>query len=248
MLQARVSGTGLRRVYSTRYLTNGFSTFGVRLSSTTTLPRPKETAVNAPSQQRAQYPLSAMPTNMLLRSLFIATISSTKALLVPSLHLLSFLSKPDRSFLLNIDRNPVLKAVVKATMYKQFCAGETAQETKACVKQLKDLGFKGIILTYAKEIVFDHKADTAKQDEPKSNVSEKAVLLQDSDIESWRAGTLKTLDLISEGDILAIKQVPFNFIYAWPVTSVANAWVLEQPVPAPLSLQLSAEANYHPSK
>ncbi|USP81267.1 hypothetical protein yc1106_08541 [Curvularia clavata] len=159
-----------------------------------------------------------MPTSMLLRSLFIATISSTKALLIPSLHLLSFLSKPNRGFLFNIERNPILKAVLKSTVYKQFCGGETAQETKACVKQLKDLGFKGVILTYAREIVFDHRTEAAKQNESKSSGIERAALPHDADIEAWRAGTLETLDLISEGDILAIKQVTTG---AGPTVSAA---------------------------
>jgi hypothetical protein len=155
-----------------------------------------------------------MPTPMLLRSLFIATISSNRFLLLPSLQLLSFLSKPNRSALFNVDRNPVLKAVLKRTLYNQFCAGETEQETRACVKQLKDLGFKGVILTYAKEMVFDHQAgssSSAKQDSAEQRTvdekEEKAVSSHDTDIEAWRIGTLRTLDLISKGDILAIKQV-----------------------------------------
>ncbi|EUC35629.1 hypothetical protein COCCADRAFT_34872 [Bipolaris zeicola 26-R-13] len=145
-----------------------------------------------------------MPTHMLLRSLFVATISSNRFLLIPALHLLSFLSKPNRSFLFNLDRNPVLKAVLKRTLYNQFCAGETEQETQACVKQLKDLGFKGVILTYAKEMVFDHKAGSAKDHGLEKGINGKAAL-HDADIEAWRQGTLRTLDLISKGDILALK-------------------------------------------
>ncbi|KAF1943153.1 pyrroline-5-carboxylate reductase [Clathrospora elynae] len=139
-----------------------------------------------------------MPTNMLLRSLFIATVSSNKFLLIPSLHLLSFFSKPNRGFLFNVDRNPVLKAILKRTLYNQFCAGETEQETRACVKQLKDLGFKGVILTYAKEMVFDHKADATNHHTSEKSVDSKAVVADDIDIEAWRAGTLRTVDLISE--------------------------------------------------
>jgi pyrroline-5-carboxylate reductase len=32
-----------------------------------------------------------------------------------------------------------------------------------------------------------------------------AAVTDDTDIEAWRVGTLKTVDLISKGDILAIK-------------------------------------------
>lgn len=146
-----------------------------------------------------------MPTSMLLRSLFVATISSNKFLLIPSLHLLSFFSKPNRSYLFNIDRNPVLNAILKRTMYDQFCAGETEQETRRCVKQLKDLGFKGVILTYAKEMVFDSNAKSANHHTSDKFVDAKAIAAHDTDIEAWRSGTLRTVDLISEGDILAIK-------------------------------------------
>jgi hypothetical protein len=73
------------------------------------------------------------------------------------------------------------------------------------VKQLKDLGFKGVILTYAKEMVFDHKNESANHHTSDKFVDAKAVAAHDTDIEAWRAGTLRTLDLISEGDILALK-------------------------------------------
>ncbi|KAF2850965.1 FAD-linked oxidoreductase [Plenodomus tracheiphilus IPT5] len=144
-----------------------------------------------------------MPTTMLLRSLFIATVSSNKFLLIPSLHLLSFFAKPNRSFLFNVDRNPVLKSILKRTLYNQFCAGESEQETKECVRQLKDLGFKGVILTFAKETVFDHRSKSA--DLLSSEKPVETAVAHDADIETWRVGTLKTVDLISAGDILALK-------------------------------------------
>ena len=70
---------------------------------------------------------------------------------------------------------------------------------------MKDLGFKGVILTYAKEMVFDHKAQSANHHATEENVEKHAAVAHDADIETWRTGTLKTLDLISEGDILALK-------------------------------------------
>jgi hypothetical protein len=191
----------------------GISTFGVRLSSTTAVPRGKENAFKEDTtaviskKKRAKYPLSVMPTNMLLRSLMIATISSNKLLLLPALQLLSFFAKPNRSFLLNVDRNPVLKAILKRTLYQQFCAGETEKETKACVQQLKDLGFKGVILTFAREMVHDTKSNTANHHSGTSDRYHEmhSAVTNDTDIEAWRVGTLKTAALISKGDILAIK-------------------------------------------
>lgn len=204
MLQPRFGGTTLRCVASRKGVSGGFNTFEVRLSSTTAVPRGKTDTTHIPTQTLTQHPLSAMPTGMLLRSLFIATVSSNKFLLLPSLHLLSFFSKPNRSYLFNVDRNPVLKGIMKRTLYNQFCAGETERETKACVKQLKDLGFKGVILTYAKEMVFDHNSKSASL-HASEKAQETAFPTNDTDIETWRVGTLKTIDLISEGDILALK-------------------------------------------
>ncbi|KAJ4302918.1 hypothetical protein N0V90_001809 [Kalmusia sp. IMI 367209] len=163
----------------------------------------RTTNVLPPKAAQSQSPLSAMPLNMLLRSFLIATISSKKYLLIPSLKLLAFFAQPDRNFLFNVDRNPVLHALLKKTIYNQFCAGESAVETRSCVQQLKDLGFRGVILTYAKEVVFDHKSQ-ASHVPGASNTTESSTG-HDSVIEEWRVGTLATVDLIGKGDILAIK-------------------------------------------
>jgi hypothetical protein len=197
---------GIFRTYEVRF-NNGMRSYHVRRASTAAVQGGSDTATQTPipSKSNSLYPLSAMPTNMLLRSLFIATVSSNKFLLIPSLHLLSFFSKSGRSYLFNVDRNPVLKAILKRTLFNQFCAGETEQETRALVKLLKDLGFKGVILTYAKEMVFDHKTKSANHHATEEIVEEHVAAAHDADIETWRTGTLKTLDLISEGDILALK-------------------------------------------
>jgi hypothetical protein len=176
----------------------------IRLSST-------YAARGAPTQETRSLakasPLAAMPLPMFLRSLLVATISSKKWLLVPSLRLLDFFANPNRIWLLNLDKNPVLKAIIKKSFYDQFCAGTTPAETRRCVKALKDLGFRGVILTYAQEMLFDSKSGTgyspgAAAEEVKEEASGVKI---DNVIESWRAGTVGTIDLIEEGDILAIK-------------------------------------------
>ncbi|KAH4922560.1 hypothetical protein HBI79_176640 [Parastagonospora nodorum] len=214
MIQPRFGGLSSRCATTTQKGFGGsISTFEVKTSSTTAVPRDKNhsimshVAVTEGKRRLAEHPLSVMPAHMLLRSLFIATVSSNRFLLLPSLQLLSFFAKPNRSFIFNVDRNPVLKAILKRALYNQFCAGETEKETRACVQQLKDLGFKGVILTFAREAVFDTKSNSANHH---SNASEKrdgvqTAVTQDTDIESWRVGTLNTMNLISEGDILAIK-------------------------------------------
>ncbi|KAH7312606.1 proline dehydrogenase [Stachybotrys elegans] len=150
-----------------------------------------------------------MPTGMLLRSLLVSTISSNRFLLIPTLSFLSFLSKPGRSFLLNVDRNPILHAILRKGFYDQFCAGESERETKACVQRFKDLGFRGFILTYAKETLFDHYAK-AMEKKNQDGVAQGVAAVEvkdafDQDVENWKKGTLATGSMVGEGDILAIK-------------------------------------------
>ncbi|KXJ85465.1 proline oxidase-like protein [Microdochium bolleyi] len=143
---------------------------------------------------------------MLLRSLFISTISSHRFLLLPSLSVLQYLTKPHTSKLLNVDKNPIIHGILKRTFYNQFCAGETGAETRHCVRTLKDLGFRGVILTYARETVFDHKTQSAHgllgaHQEKTSAAAEET----DTCIEEWKNGTLETAALVEEGDFLALK-------------------------------------------
>lgn len=217
MLQPRFSRPAVRHAFARNkeFECSLRSTFEIRFNSSTAVSRNgtgglhHNASIKPSKHTLSDYPLSAMPTHMLLRSLLIATISSNKFLLLPSLRILSFFSKPDRTLLFNVDRNPILKSLLKRTLYNQFCAGETEKETRTCVQQLKNLGFKGVILTYAKEMVFD---SNSKSSDHLSSTTEKfpemeAAVTEDTDIEAWRVGTLKTVDLISEGDILAIKYV-----------------------------------------
>lgn len=127
-------------------------------------------------------------------------------LLIPSLKILSFLSKPDRTALLHVEKNPLIYGILKKTFYDQFCAGETGPETRRRVRELKDLGLKGVILTYARETVFDHKTNKADvQGVDSGDISSSSVADLCPHLEEWRVGTLETVNLIEEGDILAVK-------------------------------------------
>lgn len=213
-MSSRVSHIAMRRLPKHGRIYIGYTTIGIRFNSTA-VPNGKidksklsgESRLPAQTETAKQFPLSIMPTTMLLRSLLTSTVSSTPSLLLPSLSILSWLSKPGRALLFNIERNPILHAILKKTFYNQFCAGETEKETRACVRQLKDLGFRGVILTYAKEIVFDHTTKTSHGFGCVSDSSKESsgVIKQDPQIEAWKVGTLQTVDLIGDGDILAIK-------------------------------------------
>lgn len=175
----------------------------VRHASATSLVADKTLSPSKPAT------LSALPTPVLLRSLLVSAISSKPYLLGPSLSVFSFLTRPNRSLLFDVDRNPVLHSVLKTLFYRQFCAGESPAETKDTMRHLRFMGFRGTILTYAKETVFDHKTGTehglgidAEKDTKSGNCS---------NIEVWRKGALETVDLLGEGDQLALKCVPITF-------------------------------------
>lgn len=181
-----------------------------RLVSTLEAPAFKSPPSASPS------PLSALPTGVLLRSLLVSTVSSKSYLLRPSLTVLSFLSR-QTSFLLNVDRNPFIHWILKRTFYEQFCAGENGAEAKATIQQLKDMGFRGVIMTYAKETAFDHRTKTQaghgiSKLEP-SSVNTTSDFCPN--IETWRKGTLDTIDLLNEEDYLALK-------YALPLSSSSD--------------------------
>lgn len=156
-------------------------------------------------------PLSALPTRVLLRSLLVATVSSKPLLLQSSLWLMSILSKQKSGFLLNVDRNPILHAILKKTFYEQFCAGENGLETKATIRELKDMGFRGVIMTYAKETVFDHRTNSqqglgvAVLESQKNGELVDPKLVRCANIETWRKGTVETVEQLEDGDYLAVK-------------------------------------------
>ncbi|KAK4059169.1 hypothetical protein Trihar35433_11166 [Trichoderma harzianum] len=116
-------------------------------------------------------------------------------LLAPGLATLKFLSKP-RGPLFNVERNPLLHSIVKNVLYNHFCAGENASEVKATIQNIKDMGFRGVILTYAKE--GPGKSDEKDQVDSKSQQA-------DPEIEAWHQGVLQTVQMIGDGDFLALK-------------------------------------------
>ncbi|KAL4863880.1 FAD-linked oxidoreductase-like protein [Aspergillus spectabilis] len=176
----------------------------VRSNSTSSTALPGIKNAQEPAGKAPLPPLSALPTTVLLRSLLVATISSKAYLLLPSLSALSFLFKSRKGPFLNVDRNPILHAILKPTFYKQFCAGETHDEVKSTIRQLTNMGFQGTIMTYAKETVFDHKTNT-QVGLGITDSTDKAGDVFCQQIEAWRKGTMETVELLGENDYLAVK-------------------------------------------
>lgn len=147
-------------------------------------------------------PLSILPLQTILRSLAVTTLSSSPLLLPPSLATMSLLAHTT-SPVLNPDHNPLLRGLIKRTFYAQFCAGETPSEVRATIASLKGLGFSGVILGYAREVVLT-EAQTKELASCglEGEVAEECV---QSEVLPWKEGTLETVRLASEGDYVALK-------------------------------------------
>lgn len=141
--------------------------------------------------------------------MLIATVSSHRALLTPALSILSFFAKP-RPAILDVEKNPVLHAIFKKTLYNHFCAGENVKEVKSTIQQIKDMGFKGVILTYAREVVVDASTEQevgVGSQEYKGKDTKTPAMREGSDagIQGWREGVIETASMLGEGDFLALK-------------------------------------------
>ena len=84
--------------------------------------------------------------------------------------------------------------LVKHTIYKQFNAGENKSEVQQSIRNIKDLGFSGVLLGYAREVL----------------VSEEHIVTDDAkaplaEVQMWLDGTLQTVDMAQEGDFVALK-------------------------------------------
>lgn len=188
----------------------------------TTVGKSDQTNANKPTFQRAplttvsrsnqsnvfgtplqQPPLAVLPISVLLRSLLISIVSSKSYLLHPSLFILSYFTKPNRPWLFDVDRNPVLHWVLKRAFYVQFCGGENRQEVQALGEQMKAMGISGTILTYAKETVFDSRAGTELG--MGTTATDESKYTKCASVEAWRIGTLETAHMLMEGDQLALK-------------------------------------------
>ncbi|KAL5314626.1 hypothetical protein ACEPPN_017269 [Leptodophora sp. 'Broadleaf-Isolate-01'] len=129
------------------------------------------------------------------------SISSSPILLRPSLAIMSKLAH-SQSAILSPDSNPLLRFFLKRTFYKQFCAGENEAEVKQTVDGLRNLGFSGVILSYAKEVVLDKKQTEALASSGNSEAAEACIR---NEIIPWANGTQETVRMTRPGDFVALK-------------------------------------------
>ncbi|KAI9889379.1 MAG: proline dehydrogenase [Vezdaea aestivalis] len=145
-------------------------------------------------------PLSVLPLSSILRSISILTASCSPVLLGLSLQTLKILAHPP-SRLFDAEQNPLLRWLITRTVYAQFCAGKNSVEVSETVRQLRDIGYKGVILAYARESEVDKHAPGLVLDHRK--VVETAEDVEE--IETWKQGNLQTVRLAQRGDFVALK-------------------------------------------
>ncbi|OBT87442.1 hypothetical protein VE02_04675 [Pseudogymnoascus sp. 03VT05] len=177
------------------------------------------TTTTQPTLRPSPPPLSILPLPLLLRNILISTISSSRLLLPPSLATLSYLASSPSPFL-NPDRNPLLRALLKRSFYAHFCAGETPTEVSRTINSLKEMGYKGVMLCYAREVVLDARAAAAL--EASGGIATEAVIT--NEILPWKQGTLKTVSLVAPGGFVAVKltgagsQALYNLSHNLPLS------------------------------
>ena len=103
-----------------------------------------------------------------------------------------------KSLLLSPDRNPVLRYLLKKTFYVHFCAGETQNEIQRTLKSLKDIGFNGVILVYAKEISLK-KGHLLSECKGVDHADVKG------EVQAWKDGNMRTVGFTESGDFVGVK-------------------------------------------
>ncbi|PSN65304.1 carbapenem antibiotics biosynthesis protein card [Corynespora cassiicola Philippines] len=134
--------------------------------------------------------LARLPTSSVLRSYLITLMSSSPALLALCFGILRRMLE-SKSYLMNVERNPVLSSLLKSTFYAQFCVGENKNEVVTTTNTLRQLlGYDGIILEYALEVL-GGTTPTAEETA--------------REIEVWRKGMLQSIEMAKDGDFIGLK-------------------------------------------
>ncbi|KAI2620482.1 proline dehydrogenase [Hypoxylon sp. NC1633] len=200
---ARAVTTTRRKIHSSSTRPSPPADQSATLATTTTTvinPLPVEFPVESPPMAKLS-PLSVLPLSTVLRTLATTSISSSPILLPPSLAAMNTLAHSNRA-VFNPDKNPLLRWFLKKTFYAQFCAGENAAEVRRTVDGLKKIGFTGVILGYAREIVLTETQTRDLSACDSGPIAEECVR---NEISPWAAGTLETVRLAQPGDFVALK-------------------------------------------
>ncbi|CAI6090792.1 unnamed protein product [Clonostachys chloroleuca] len=119
-------------------------------------------------------------------------------LMKPCLTFLNAVTR-SKSGIINADRNPILNRVLRWTIYNQFCAGSNSTEVSRSMSELRQLGYRGVILGFAKEIVLDPSEGAAVAEDVKYGPACYRM------IDEWKDANLDTIRMLSPGDFLSVK-------------------------------------------
>jgi hypothetical protein len=92
-----------------------------------------------------------------------------------------------KNFLFSLEKNPLARAILLETFYKQFCAGATPAEVSKVCQDLRNQGYAGVMLEYALEVSKDAEGDELK------------------DIAVWKQGLISSVSMAQSGDFVAMK-------------------------------------------
>ncbi len=95
---------------------------------------------------------------------------------------------------MDIDRNFLLKSLLKNTFYAQLCAGKNKSEILKTLGDLGRIGCHGVILAYASEVL-----------EVGKNRESVGAQASEGNAEAWRQGMLDTIQMTNKGDFVAMK-------------------------------------------
>lgn len=130
--------------------------------------------------------LAGLPLSQIVRTYLITSVSSSSTLLDASTRLLQRLVS-NKHGITSVESNPLLRAMLWESFYKQFCAGENAEQVAATCAQLRRQGYAGVILEYALEAL----EDTAG--------------VEHEEVAVWRQGMLNSVELALPGDFVGLK-------------------------------------------
>ncbi|KAG9255304.1 putative proline oxidase Put1 [Emericellopsis atlantica] len=175
-----------------------------------------------PAQRQQPRPLAKLPTSVVLRSLAVNYAMSSPLLNSVSMAVLRRAVHPTNA-LFDTAKNPLLRFLLRAFAYDQFCAGMSPGMVQRRISGLKDMGYRGVILCYGKETVIKGGAASAQEKIKSLMYGPQETLM----VEQWKDGLLKTLSCLGAGDFLAVKVTG-----AGPMA--LDALKAGEPMPAPL--------------
>ncbi|KAF2261406.1 proline oxidase-like protein [Lojkania enalia] len=147
---------------------------------------------STPSRHESSFStLSRLPMSSVLRSYLIMRMSSSPALLSLCFNVLRRMLD-SKTYIMSIERNPLLAKLLKSTFYAQFCAGESPKEVQTNTTIAREaLGYDAIMLEFALEVLGGGAASTAEE--------------TSREIATWKKGMLDSIGVAQEGDFVGLK-------------------------------------------